>query len=151
MSEYPCSQSQDGDDLIEVRATVVAIQDEWADVKPDAQGCGRCHEPGGCGGRSLTQMLSPNKTYRIHNAIQARVGDRVFIQGQPDMVRKAAWQAYVLPLLACLLGAALGQGLGQDQGAMLGGAGGLLLGWWQLAAKKRATSGASLQMRHDVS
>lgn len=151
MSEHACSNGDADQEWIETKATVVALEADWAILQPASQGCGRCHEPGGCGGQSLTQMLSPNKNYRVHNAIHAKVGDRVLVQGHPSLVQQAAWQAYVQPLIALLLGAGVGQWVGQDQGAMLGGLGGLLLGWLQLASRRRvANNDVALQMRHDL-
>ena len=65
-----------------VRAIVREINQADALVEIEQGGCGRCHEPGGCGGQQLTQMFcSTPKTYRVANEIGAGVGDRVTGRG----------------------------------------------------------------------
>ena len=81
-----------------VRAIVREINQADALVEVEQGGCGRCHEPGGCGGQQLTQMFcSTPKTYRVANEIGAGVGDRVTIAIAADSVRRTANLAYVQP------------------------------------------------------
>lgn len=126
MSQHACSsQGQQ----TESKGLVVAIEagDVW--VQLASGGCGRCHEPGGCGGQSLTQMLGPEKKYRVANLIGAQVGDRVVLLLDSGVVRQAAWLAYGLPLLLCLLGAVIGQFLSGDGLAFVGALLGLFVAW----------------------
>jgi len=124
-----------------VRAIVREIDQAGALVEVEQEGCGRCHEAGGCGGQQLTRMFcSTPKTYRVANEIGAGVGDRVTIATAAGSVRRSANLAYVLPLTATIAGAVVGMLLGDDPGAMLGALAGLLLAFLHL--RRRAAAGA---------
>ncbi len=104
-----------------IRATVRSLDGDEALVEVDSGGCGRCHEPGGCGGQQLTQMFcSGPKNYRVANPHGANVGDQVTVGIAPGTVRRTANLAYGLPLTATIVGAAIGMPLAGDLGAMLG-------------------------------
>jgi sigma-E factor negative regulatory protein RseC len=104
-----------------IRATVRSLDGDEALVEVESGGCGRCHEPGGCGGQQLTQMFcSGPKSYRVANPHGANVGDQVTVGIAPGTVRRTANLAYGLPLTATIVGAAIGTPLAGDLGAMLG-------------------------------
>lgn len=127
--------------MTETEATVVALQGDEAVVRTEKQGgCGRCHEPGGCGGQSLSQMFCAKpREYALLNTIAAEVGDKVVL-GVPDgVLNRTALLAYVLPVVGVLLGAIGGRALaGSDSAAVVGAAVGLLLGWWWLRRRRTA-------------
>ncbi len=131
-----------------VRAIVREINQADALVEVEQGGCGRCHEPGGCGGLlQLTRMFcSTPKTYRVANEIGAGVGDLVTIAIAAGSVRRSANLAYVLPLTATIAGAVLGMLLGDDPGAMLGGLAGLLVAF--LHVRRRAAAGTGFSANH---
>ncbi|MGB4911333.1 MAG: SoxR reducing system RseC family protein [Candidatus Dechloromonas phosphoritropha] len=135
-------------ELSTVRAVVREVNQAGTLVEVQEQrGCGRCHEPGGCGGQQLTQIFcSTPKTYRVANAIGAVVGDRVTIAISAGSVRRSANLAYVLPLTATIAGAMLGMLLGDDPGAMLGGLAGLLVAF--LHVRHRAAAGTGFPANH---
>ena len=135
-------------ELSTVRAVVREVNQAGTLVEVQEQrGCGRCHEPGGCGGQQLTQIFcSTPKTYRVANAIGAVVGDRVTIAISAGSVRRSANLAYVLPLTATIAGAVLGMFLGDDPGAMLGGLAGLLVAF--LHVRHRAAAGTGFPANH---
>ena len=127
-----------------VRAIVREINQADALVEIEQGGCGRCHEPGGCGGQQLTQMFcSTPKTYRVANEIGAGVGDRVTVEIAAGSVRRSANLAYVLPLTATIAGAVLGMFLGDDPGAMLGAVAGLSLAFLHVRRRAAADTGIS--------
>lgn len=133
----------------ESKGTVVAVDGADVLVKLAPRGCGRCHEPGGCGGQSLTQMMSSAKVFRVSNAIGAREGDAVVLLLDTGVVRQAAWLAYGLPLALCLIGAVLGQILAGDALAAIGALLGLLVAWltlWKQARKMTGNSVTSPQL-----
>lgn len=112
-------------DFFEAFGHVTAVQGEWVQVTIEQQGCGRCHEPGGCGGQSLTQMLNKPQAYWVRNTIQAVEGERVSVLMPPKQVNRAAWLAYLRPLLLLFVGAAAGSIVGGGElysilGALLG-------------------------------
>ena len=57
--------------------TAVGNGELWVEVRPQT-GCGRCHEPGGCGG-GMRNGDGRVRHYRVSNAIGAGVGDRVLL------------------------------------------------------------------------
>ena len=125
--------------MSEVGAVVSAVDGQHAWVEIDQAGCGRCHEPGGCGGQKITQVFcSGPKRYRVPNHSQLQPGDRVRL-GIPQMVlRRSATLAYVLPVLALLLGAGIGMEVAADLGAIAGAAIGLLAAWLYLRFHSRS-------------
>jgi sigma-E factor negative regulatory protein RseC len=135
-----------------VRAIVRELDTDGALVEVEQGGCGRCHEKGGCGGQSLTQMFcSEPKRYRVVNDIGAGIGDRVVVAISAGSVRKSANLGYVLPLTATIAGALLGMQLGEDQGAMLGAALGLLLSFIYVGRRTTTGNGFSATRPHIVS
>ena len=135
-----------------VRAVVRELQGDTALVEVTQSGCGRCHEKGGCGGRSLTQMFcSEPKKYRVVNDIGAAVGDHVTVAIAAGSVRRSANLAYILPLTTTIAGALLGMELGGDQGAMLGALSGVLLSFIYIARRTATATGFSENRPHIIS
>ena len=125
-----------------VRAIVREINQADALVEVEQGGCGRCHDPGGCGGQQLTRMFcSTPKTYRVANEIGAGIGDHVTIAIAAGSVRRSANLAYVLPLTATIAGAVLGMLLGDDPGAMLGAVAGLFIAFLHVRRRAAADTG----------
>ena len=96
----------------------------WVEVE-SAGGCGRCHEPGGCGGVNIVRPLDGKaKVFRLPNDVGAAPGDRVGVVIEDGLALKAAMLAYGLPVLSVLAGAAMGTALSvpgrEDLGAVLG-------------------------------
>ena len=135
-----------------VRAIVRELENDVALVEIEQGGCGRCHEKGGCGGQSLTQMMcSGPKQYRVANDIGAAVGDRVTVAIAAASVRQGANLGYVLPLTASIAGAAVGMQLGDDPGAMLGGAAGLVAAFVYVRQRMSGEAGNSASRPHIIS
>jgi len=135
-----------------IRAIVRELDTDGALVEVEQGGCGRCHEQGGCGGQSLTQMFcSEPKRYRVVNHIGAGVGDLVVVAIAAGSVRKSANLGYVLPLTATIAGALLGMQLGEDTGAMLGAAAGLLLSFLYIGRRTATGNGFSATRPHIIS
>lgn len=84
------------------------------------QGCGRCHEPGGCGGQGHGERC---QEFLVDNAFGARPGQRVRIEVPEGATLKAALLLYGSPLLALLFGALLGRVSGLGDAAVALGAG----------------------------
>lgn len=129
---------------MQVRARVRALEEGAALVEVLDEGCGRCHEAGGCGGHHLTRFFcSAPRTFFVDSCSGVEVGTEVTIALPVKAVFAAATLAYVLPVLALLAGALVGMVLGDDRGAMLGGLAGLLAAW---LAVRRMLSGAGNRM-----
>lgn len=130
-------------------AIVRSLDADMVEVEIE-QGCGRCHEEGGCGGQNLTQMFAAGpRHYRLRNTVGAVVGDRVAIAIASGSVRRSANFAYGVPLAALFVGALGGGQLAGDVGAMLGAGGGLLLAFLFLA--RRAPGAGQVSVPHIVS
>lgn len=125
--------------MSEAKGIVTAIDGEYAIVRTDEGGCGRCHEKGGCGGVSVGRMFcSTPQTWRVLNPRKAGVGERVSIAVDEGAVSASALLIYVLPLLLLIGGAVLGAALFADSGGIFGGIAGLLIAWrWVAHYQKR--------------
>jgi sigma-E factor negative regulatory protein RseC len=116
------------------------------------QGCGRCHEEGGCGGQQLTQMFCKGpKIYLVDNTIGATVGDRVTIAIDAGTVSRAANLAYILPLAATIAGAVLGTMFGGDLSSVLGAGVGLSIAFLYVIARSRRNAGNFTERPHIIS
>lgn len=135
-----------------VRAIVRSLDGQNALVETEQGGCGRCHEPGGCGGQQLTQIFCNGpKTYRVDNAIGAVVGEGVTIAIAAGSVRRTANLAYGVPLAATICGAALGASVGGNLLAMAGAASGLVLAFLYVIFSSRSDAGKFAERPHIIS
>ena len=117
-------------ELTTVVAVVRQIDGNEALVEVAEEGCGRCHESGGCGGQNLSRMLCANtRIYRVANPDGARMGERVLVGIAAGAVRRSANLAYGLPLVGLIGGGAFGSWLGGDLGSASGAAVGLAVAW----------------------
>lgn len=116
--------------MIDAPGTVTEIDGEYAVVRMDETGCGRCHEEGGCGGHNIGQMLcSSPRSFRVLNPGNSRVGDRVKVTVAEGAVRRGAVFAYGVPLLMLFVGALGGSAVAGESGAIAGAISGLLGSW----------------------
>jgi sigma-E factor negative regulatory protein RseC len=96
--------------MTEIQATVIALDGLYALVRTEQQGgCGRCNEPGGCGGNNLVQMMcsSSAREYRVLNPDGAKVGEIVTVSISEGVVGRSALIIYVVPLVSFVVGALL--------------------------------------------
>jgi sigma-E factor negative regulatory protein RseC len=114
---------------MEAQAIVRQVEgsDAVIELASRSGGCGRCHEPGGCGGSSVVgQVFGPRcSVFRVPNTIDAKPGEQVLVRlGDRDMLR-AALMVYFLPIVMLVAGAFLGLTLAEnagDRATFLGGA-----------------------------
>lgn len=100
----------------------------WVDVSV-AQGCGRCHEPGGCGGVNLARPLAPiSRSVRVVNDIEASPGETVGVVIDDRVPLQAALCAYGWPVLGVIAGAVAGAAVASEGRGDLLAAGGALVG-----------------------
>lgn len=123
--------------MIETEGIVVALDEGIAVVEtgPRATGCGRCYEPGGCGGGLLNQKIQDTqgakRQYRVSNGIEANIGDRVLLCTPEGTIVKAALLSYGIPLALAIIGAALGAWqFHSDAAALAGSVLGLVSGFF---------------------
>lgn len=96
---------------MEVEAVVTGIQgsDAIVELGRHSGGCGRCHEPGGCGGGGgslIGQFFGPRKAaFRVPNSIGAQVGERVLLRLGDKELLLTALTVYLLPVVLLVAGA----------------------------------------------
>lgn len=116
--------------MIDAFGTITALDGEYAIVRMDETGCGRCHEPGGCGGNNIGQMFcGAPRTFRVLNPSNSAIGDRVTIAIVEGVIQRSAVLVYGLPLVALFVGALGGSAIAGEKGAILGAVCGLLIAW----------------------
>jgi len=118
--------------MIDVPAKVVGVDGDLATVRVESQGgCGRCHEPGGCGGVQLTQVLcSRNDELTVPNGEHAGVGDDVVVSVSNAALYRGVIAGYCIPLVGLLLGAIIGSvAIDSDWGAVVFSVLGLAGAW----------------------
>ena len=132
--------------MSDTRAKVVSIDGDSLVVElSDSAGCGRCHEPGGCGGTSIATMrCAVPQRYQLASPGDVSVGDTVALHLPNDVVRRGAFFGYLLPLLLLLAGAGIGLWFGSELGSIIGCVAGLAIG-----ALLLKVAGARFQQRHE--
>lgn len=126
--------------MIDAQGRITEVDGDYAVVRMDETGCGRCHEQGGCGGNNLGQMFcSTPRTFRVLNPGKASVGDSVRVTIADGAVRRSAVYAYAFPLLALFFGAIGGAALAGEPGAIIG-AFACLSGAWFLLRRAQLRS-----------
>lgn len=136
--------------MIEQTAIVVSLQSPFAEVETQRQSsCGSCQAKQGCGTATIARFF-PQRAHRLLalNPIQARPGDRVILGLDDAALRNASLAVYLVPLLGLILGAVVGESLGQrfaiqagELSSLLGGLFGILAGffWVRLYGQRRRT------------
>ena len=108
--------------MIETPARITrldGLEEAWV-VSAAPSSCGACGGKG-CGSSLFARALHAREPeYRVENSIGACVGEAVVI-GLPDgALLNAALSGYIVPLLLLLAGAALGQWIAGEAGAVAG-------------------------------
>lgn len=124
--------------MIETQGVVTAIEGDFALVEVKNSGCGRCHESGGCGGNSTSQLFcAAPRRFRVVNQVGAQLGETVAITVADGVISRSVTILYLLPLSLLILGAILGSvlaGEGQrDRFALVGTLIGGAAAWWLVA------------------
>jgi sigma-E factor negative regulatory protein RseC len=112
------------------------------EVPGRAPACGSCQTQDACQDGLLGLSAGPRR-YRLDNLIGARVGDRVSLTVADGTLWRASLASYGLPVLLAIAGAAIGQSLAGDPGAVTGTLAGLGCGLALLRRKE-------LRVRHDA-
>lgn len=138
--------------MIETPARVIRVDGPSAWVVSEAPtSCGACGGKG-CGSSVFNRIWHPDDAeYPVRNPIDAQPGEAVVV-GLPDgSLLRAVTAAYGVPLLALMLGAALGRlaggSLSGELAAILGGLTGLLLAGLWLRNRRQESSGEPVILR----
>ena len=135
--------------MIEERATIIALENDFAWVEGERQSsCGSCAASKGCGTATLQKVMGNKRTrLKAINQAGAQIGDKVVIGLQEQALLKGSLYAYILPLFMLLAGALLFELVFVSEGmTILGGLGGLMLGFVILQrVSRRVANDASFQ------
>lgn len=124
--------------MSETRATVIGVDGDYALVRTESGGCGRCHEAGGCGGANIGQMFcGQERAWRVLNPRGAAVGEMVSVAVADGAVRSGATLIYIVPLLFLIAGAVLGSFVLAEAGSVAGAVGGLVGAWLWVSRRIR--------------
>jgi sigma-E factor negative regulatory protein RseC len=104
--------------VIEESATVTQVGEGFAWVETQRQSaCGACAVRTGCGTATLAKVLGQRqRQLRAINRIGAHVGDRVVIGLAEGALLQGSVAVYLVPLLAMMLAAGLGEMLAANLG-----------------------------------
>lgn len=122
--------------MLEMRAVVLSIRGEEAEISPLGGGCGQCSSAGGCGSGKLSQVFcsSQPRTFLVRNQAGAQVGDEVNVSLPDGVLLRSSWRIYGAPLLLMLGGGLVGASFAgaaasSDSYALIGSVLGLLSGF----------------------
>ena len=111
------------------------------------KGCGRCDEPGGCGGGLAVGGAACSRSYQMPDAVGVAAGDEVVLTVPAGGVLRAAAWAYGIPLLLGLAGAMGGAAAAADERLSIGGGlAGLILGFVLLGLQRRRAAPPMISM-----
>lgn len=141
--------------MLEVRARVIEVNGNYADISPLGGGCGQCNSANGCGSGKLMQAFcsSELRTFLVLNQAGAQVGDEVTVALPDGMLLSSSWRIYMLPLLSMFFWGFIGSHLAtdvpsQDGFAVAGAMLGLLLGF--ILAKQFSKTSISQAVLHSI-
>lgn len=133
--------------MIDVPGKIFALDGDYAIVRVQESGCGRCHETGGCGGTNIaTLSCHAPRSFRVLNPGNLAIGDSASIVIDEGAVRRSATLAYGLPLVLLFIGALGGSAVAGETGAIVGSVSGLFFSW--LAMRFALLRGMADQRSH---
>lgn len=95
--------------------------DAWVRVTEIQGGCGRCDEPGGCGGARIAHAFGrPNSVFKVVADQTLEPGQAVTLVADEGAALAAALAGYGIPTVLVLALVAVGTWLGGNAGALLG-------------------------------
>ncbi len=141
--------------MLEMRARVIKVTGNYADISPLNVGCGQCNSANGCGSGKLTKVFCSNelRTFLVLNEAGAQVGDEVNVALPDGMLLRSSWRIYILPLLLMFALGVLGSSLATDTPsrdgyAVVGSMLGLLIGF--LFAKQFSITSDAQAVLHSI-
>lgn len=122
--------------MLETRAIIIQVDGTEAVVEAaQGGGCGQCASVNGCSSGKLSKMFCARpRRFRVHNGIEARVGDEVQVSLQDGELLRSVSILYMLPLALLMAGGFIGASMAtsvasRDGYAALGALLGLVLGF----------------------
>ncbi len=93
--------------MIEERAIVVSVDGDFAMVETQRKSaCGDCSTSAACGTSLIAKAIGQKRNrVRVHNPIQAQLGDQVIVGLADSALPKLSFAFYIVPLMALFAGA----------------------------------------------
>lgn len=134
--------------MLEERGQVIAIEQGAVRVRVNRQSsCGSCQAKAACG-QGLMQTIQSERCHEVRalTDLSLQEGDFVVLGVSEDLLLRSAFMVYLLPLLALIAGAVLGQQLGLTEGwsVLLAGLAFAASGVYLYRFNKRNTDNTSL-------
>lgn len=141
MHNSDTNKNKRAEEMIEEIAEVVSVGPGYADIIPQVGGtCSSCASNSSCSssGSAFSFFLGNKpepKTIRVQNSVAAMPGDQVIVGVRPNTILKGSVLAYLMPLLALVVFAAIGHfsfgwlGMNAEAGSILLGLFGLFAGF----------------------
>lgn len=104
--------------MLEERGQVISIEQGAVHVRVNRQSaCGSCQAKAACG-QGLMQAIRTEHCHEVRalTDLSLQEGDYVVLGVSEDLLLRSALMVYLLPLLALIVGAVLGQQLGLSEG-----------------------------------
>lgn len=104
--------------MLEERGQVIAVEQGAVRVRVNRQSaCGSCQARAACG-QGLMQVIQPEHCHEVRalTDLNLQEGEFVVLGVSENLVLRSALMVYLLPLLALITGAVLGQQLGLSEG-----------------------------------
>lgn len=122
--------------MLETRAIIIQVDGTEAIVEAaQGGGCGQCASVNGCASGKLSKMFCARpRRFKVHNGIEARVGDEVQVALQDGVLLRSVSILYALPLALLMAGGFMGASMAtsaasRDGYAALGALLGLVVGF----------------------
>ena len=121
--------------MIEEKAMVVALQGEQALMQTQRRStCQSCSVKQGCGTSVLAEVVGKRSAqFSVQNTLSVQVGDEVMVGINENVLIKASFMVYALPLIFLLLAALMGEfwakayGYNAELSSIIAGIAGFLL------------------------
>ena len=118
--------------MVEGIAHVVALEGKLAWLEPEqGSSCGSCASANACGSKGIGTTASrlEGRRFRINNDVHLSVGERVVFGIRENVLLKASFTAYAIPLIFLVLAGSLAQWqYGSDLITMAATVAGLVIG-----------------------
>lgn len=138
------------DAMIEETGRVVAIEGDsaWVEIERRSA-CSQCSVSSGCGTSVLSQWFGRRSSrIRVPNQFALKQGDTVKVGVSDQALLKAAFLAYLVPLLAMIVASMLAAGAGASDGVTaLFAVAGLVVGLLTLRSISQRTEQSRFQIR----
>lgn len=124
--------------MLEVEGKVIKIEAGFAWItREGTQTCGNCDPKIGCKSMAISRLFcKKEQAFRVRDPFDVSVGERVSIGIEEKALLQGAVAGYGVPILAMIVGAAIGRYMGEEYLSVMGSVMGFLATLLWLSKKK---------------